>query len=68
MSTSFTDRASPDRVFVRRAFIVLALAGLVAAAWVLADILLLLFGAVLIAVLLRAIASPLVRKVGLPEH
>jgi predicted PurR-regulated permease PerM len=48
-----------DWVFVRRVLVVLAIAVLAAAIWALADILLLLFGSVLIAVMLRAIADPI---------
>jgi predicted PurR-regulated permease PerM len=48
-----------DRAFVRRLFIVVAVGALVAAVWALVDILLLLFGAVLFAIMLHAIAAPL---------
>ena len=52
-------------VFVRRVFIVVAVGALVAAVWALSDILLLLFGAVLFAVILHAIAAPLQTHLGL---
>lgn len=48
-----------DWAFVRRVLIVFALAALAAMIWVLSDIILLLFGSILIAVLLRAIADPI---------
>ena len=47
-----------DLSFVRRLFYVVAVGALVGAIWVLSDILLLLFGAVLFAVMLHAIAEP----------
>lgn len=67
MPTAPATPSSAELQFVRKAFIVIALAGLVATVWALADIVLLLFGAVLVAVLLRAIADPLARYVRLPE-
>lgn len=54
-----------DLTFVRRVFMVVAIGALVAAVWALADILLLIFGAVLFAVLLHAIAAPLRGRLGL---
>ncbi len=56
-----------DFQFLRR---VLTLAGLMALAgliWAMSDVLLLIFGAVLFAVILRALADPLVEKVGLSD-
>ena len=50
---------------MRRVFIVVAVATLVAAVWALSDILLLLFGAVLFAVMLHAIGAPLQAGFGL---
>ncbi|HEU4378253.1 MAG TPA: AI-2E family transporter [Hyphomicrobiaceae bacterium] len=52
-------RISTDRDFVRRVFIVVAVGALIAAVWALSDILLLLFGSVLLAIALHSIASPL---------
>jgi len=52
-------RISTDRNFVRRVFIVVAVGALIAAVWALSDILLLLFGSVLLAIALHSIASPL---------
>jgi predicted PurR-regulated permease PerM len=46
-----------DVAFVRRVIIVIALAALAALAWRLADVLLLAFGAIVIAVILRALAD-----------
>jgi predicted PurR-regulated permease PerM len=50
-----------DETFVRRVFILLGIAALVAAVWVLSDIVLLAFGAVLVAVILHTIADPVKR-------
>jgi predicted PurR-regulated permease PerM len=54
-----TSKISAERVFVRRVFIVVAVGALIAAIWALADILLLLFGSILFAVVLHAVAAPL---------
>lgn len=54
-----------DRTFVRRLFIVVAVAALVGLVWLLSDIILLLFGAVLLAIILHAIADPLRTHLGL---
>jgi predicted PurR-regulated permease PerM len=56
---------SADRAFVRRVFVVVAVAAVVAAVWVLSDILLLLFGAILVAVILHTIADPLQAHLGM---
>jgi predicted PurR-regulated permease PerM len=53
-----SDRVS-ERDFVRRLFIVVVVGTLAAAVWILSDILLLLFAAVLFAVMLHALAAPL---------
>ena len=50
-----------DATFIRRVVIVIALGALAAATWKLADILLLIFGSVLVAVMLRAMAQPMTR-------
>jgi predicted PurR-regulated permease PerM len=47
----------PDADFIRRALIIIALGALVALVWRLADVLLLAFGAVVVAVILRALAD-----------
>ena len=62
---SNTSEHSPDLRFVRRVLIVIALAALVAALWTLLDILLLLFAAILVALILRALAEPLQKKLSL---
>jgi predicted PurR-regulated permease PerM len=51
-----------DVAFIRRVFIVVAVGVLVAAVWALSDILLLLFGSVLVAVMLHAAADPIERQ------
>jgi len=51
-----------DEKFVRKVLIVFALAALAALAWVLSDLLLLIFAAVVVAVVLRAVGN-LIRKV-----
>jgi hypothetical protein len=60
-------RAS-DLPFLRRALIVVGVGALVAAVWILSDVLLLVFGSVLIAVTLRALAAPLSAHFGLGER
>ncbi|MDO1560223.1 AI-2E family transporter [Brevundimonas sp. 2R-24] len=63
--------ASPpalDPQFVRRAFFILLLGVGVLLAWRLTHVLLLIFGAVLIAVLLRTIAEPIQRYLRLPQR
>ena len=52
-------KPNSDWPFVRRVLVVFALAALMAAIWALLDVLLLLFGAMLIALILHAIAEPL---------
>jgi predicted PurR-regulated permease PerM len=56
-----------DWIFVRRVLIVFALAALAATLWILSDILLMVFGAALLALALRAMAEPIVRRTGLSE-
>jgi len=51
--------STSDAVFVRRVLLVVAIVALAAALYVLSDILLLIFGAILVAVVLRAIARPI---------
>jgi predicted PurR-regulated permease PerM len=62
---SIASQRKADLAFVRRAFIVVAVGALVAAVWALSDILLLLFGAVLFAVMLHAMAAPLQARLGM---
>ena len=59
MPNARTTSEHSDLAFVRRVFIVVAIGALIAAVWALSDILLLLFGAVLFAVMLHAVAAPL---------
>jgi predicted PurR-regulated permease PerM len=54
-----------DWVFVRRVLIVFAIGALALALWALSDILLMMFGAVLVAVLLRTLAAPIVARTGI---
>ena len=56
-----------DIRFLRRVLIVAAVVALALLAWYLIDVLLLVFGAVLIAVLLRALANPIARRTPLPD-
>ncbi len=64
-NTRTTSEQSGDLAFVRRVFIVVAVGALIAAIWALSDVLLLLFGAVLFAVMLHAVAAPLARHLRL---
>lgn len=57
-----------DLPFVRRVLILVAIATLVTAVWLLSDVLLLLFGSVLFAVTLRALAAPLTAHLGLRDR
>ncbi len=57
-----------DAVFVRRVLIVLALSGLSYAAYQLSQVLLLTFGAVLVAVILRALAALVAKHTPVPKR
>jgi predicted PurR-regulated permease PerM len=57
-----------DGAFVRRVLIVASIVVLLLLAWSLVDVLLLVFGAVLIAVLLRALADPIARRTPLSDR
>ena len=59
---------SDDARFVRRALIVIALSAAALLLWQLRFVVVLLFGAVLIATIFRAIADPLQRHLRLPER
>jgi predicted PurR-regulated permease PerM len=59
MPKSSAPAPGSDWAFVRRVLIVAGIAALAAMIWMLSDIILLLFGSVLIAVMLRAIADPI---------
>jgi predicted PurR-regulated permease PerM len=59
---------SPDEpTFVRRALIVIALAGLALLLWQLRTVLVLLFGAVVMGTIIRAISEPLSKHLRLPD-
>ena len=58
----------PDNVFVRRVLIFFALAALAAALWTLSELLLLVFGSILVAVVLRALAEPIRRLTSIGER
>lgn len=55
------------RVFIERLVIAIAILGLAALLWALRALLILVFGAVLVAVILSLIAAPLRRRLGLPD-
>ncbi|HEX8215201.1 MAG TPA: AI-2E family transporter [Allosphingosinicella sp.] len=59
-------RPSSHRVFIERLVIALAIVALVLLVWRLRDLLLLLFGAVLVAVILTVVARPLRERLRLP--
>ncbi|MDQ3077551.1 MAG: AI-2E family transporter [Pseudomonadota bacterium] len=59
-------RQSVEGLFIRKVIIVIALAGLALLLWQLRHMLLLVFGAVLVAVIFRALAAPLHRRLHLP--
>jgi predicted PurR-regulated permease PerM len=56
-----------DATFVRRLFIVFAVGALALLIWYLADVLLLVFAAVLVALLLHSIAAPIDRRTGIGD-
>ena len=58
----------PDNVFVRRVLIFFAIAALAAALWTLSELLILVFGSILFAVVLRAIAEPIRRTTSIGER
>lgn len=55
------------RLFIERVLIVLAIVAVALLLWSLRGLLILIFGAVLVAVILRVIANPLKRRLGLPD-
>lgn len=61
------DRERSEVRFLRRVLIVAGVIALGAALWALSDILLLVFGAVFVAVVLRALADPISRMFGLSQ-
>jgi predicted PurR-regulated permease PerM len=58
----------PDNIFVRRVLIFFAIAALAAALWTLSELLILVFGSILFAVVLRAIAEPIRRATSIGER
>lgn len=63
-----SQNADPDRTFIRRLLIVLTIAAVLAAAYFLSDILLLFFGSILVATILRSVAHPIIERTGLSER
>lgn len=61
------DGSRPDGPYIRRVLIFLALAALTALSWQFRDLLLLVFGAIVVAVILRTLSKPLSRSIGLPD-
>jgi predicted PurR-regulated permease PerM len=61
-------RPMSEAQFIRRVFVVVGILALVAALYLLSDLLLLVFGAVLVAVTLRAIATPIARETSLGQR
>jgi predicted PurR-regulated permease PerM len=59
--------ATSDREFVRRVLIVLGLVALVFLAWQLRAVLVMLFGAIVVATAFRSLADPICRWTGLPS-
>ena len=66
--TEARSRGRSDVPFVRRVLIVLAIGVLALAAWVLLDIFLLLFAAVLVALILHTLAAPFERSLSIPRR
>lgn len=61
------DRPMSHRLFIERLIIALAIVGLALFLWQLRGLLILLFGAVLVAVILRVIANPIERRFRIPD-
>jgi len=66
MAQSRGKQPSSERIFVRRVLIVIALASLAFLAWELRMLLLMLFGAVVIATIFRAVADQICRLASIP--
>ena len=62
------DSRTLERIFVRRALIAIGLAALAILVWQLRTVIVLLFGAVVMATIVRALADPLSRHLRLPER
>ena len=67
-STSIRASRASDTEFVRRVLILIGLVALAAAFYELSDILLLIFGAILVAVVLRTIARPIKAGTAMSER
>lgn len=61
------DLPSSEVMFIRRIVIVAGFLALGAAIWFLSDVLLLVFASILLAVLMRSIANPLIRKLNITD-
>ena len=61
------DASGSDGPFIRRVLIFLALAALTALSWQFRELLLLVFGAIVVAVILRTLSNPVSRHIGLPD-
>jgi predicted PurR-regulated permease PerM len=61
------DAFRSDGPYIRRVLIFLALAALTALSWQFRDLLLLVFGAIVVAVVLRTLSNPVSRYIGLPD-
>jgi predicted PurR-regulated permease PerM len=64
---SADDLAKSDGLFIRRVLIFLSLAALTALGWQFRELLLLVFGAIVVAVVLRALSNPIARLTGMPD-
>jgi predicted PurR-regulated permease PerM len=62
------DPRASDLPFLRRVLIVVAVGALVVALWLLSEVLLLVFGSMLVAVILRALARPLSTHLALGDR
>lgn len=61
-------RISSDLFFVRRLFIIVAVGLLLVALWALSEVILLVFGSILVALILRTVAAPLINHANLSER
>ncbi len=61
-------KAQEEHKFFRQTLIVFGLAAFAALLWFLSDIIILIFGAVLLSVILHAISHPIQRHLGLPQR
>ncbi len=67
MNTTAPSIASPLRLFVARVLVVMTLGGLALLAWQLSELLLIVFGAIVVGVLLHGLASVLCKRLPVPE-